>query len=199
MKKILSIIIFIIFGVILAQKPDNTSKFYTEIKILAVSGIGNKYFKNSFNASPAIDVAFSYKFLKRFGAFINCRNVFLSIKNPEVYGNFDSINMLNYNFGGYYSYPLNKKMNLEAKAFLGGFEINGNITGVKSKYRQTGFTYGLGTNVTYHADKKGIIDLIGGIEYQNLNSNIHIDNSFYENYYKHSSLLIPNFGIRFNF
>lgn len=198
MKNIISLVSLFFVLQISAQKKENY-KFSADLKMVLYSGIGNQYFKNSFSASPGIDFKFHYRINQKFGLFFDVRNIFINVKNPEIFGDFSSLELMNYNFGGSYTYPLQPKLDLEGNLSIGALSFTGKSTGNSSKYNQSGFTYGLGANFVYHIQKNGKIDLVGGLEYQNLNSSVTIDNRYYENYYNHSSVIIPNLGLRLNF
>ena len=199
MKTTLYIFTLLFFGFLNAQEQSDISKFSADLKFQMVTGIGDKFYKDSFKTSPGIVIGFQYKVSQKFGILFDIRNNFLSIKNPEVYGNFTNINMLNYNFGGFYYKNLNEKLTLTAKVLIGGIQISGNVAGNDSKYSQDGTTFGLGSDLVYHIDKKGTIDIIGGVDYQYLHTNIDINSAFYDKYYSNSAILSPNIGLRFNF
>ena len=198
MKTALYIFVILFFSFVNAQEQNKTSKFSADLKFQIVTGIGDKFYKDSFKTSPGIIFGFQYKVSQKFGFLFDIRNNFLSIKNPEVYGNFTNINMLNYNFGGFYYKILNEKLTLTAKVLIGGIQISGNVADNDSKYSQDGTTFGLGSDLVYHIDKKGTIDIIGGLDYQYLQTKIDINNVYYK-YYSNSAIISPNIGLRFNF
>lgn len=199
MKTALYIFAILFFSFVNAQEQNKTSKFSADLKFQIVTGIGDKFYKDSFKTSPGIVFGFQYKVSQKFGFLFDIRNNFLSIKKPEVYGNFTNINMLNYNFGGFYYKNLNEKLTLTAKVLIGGIQISGNVADNDSKYSQDGTTFGLGSDLVYHIDKKGTIDIIGGLDYQYLQTKININNVYYDKYYSNSAIISSNIGLRFNF
>lgn len=199
MRRHLFLILFLcVFFSLYAQNKEN-SKFSIDTKFNISAGLGNKFFKDSFKASPGFSLGFNFKFNQKFGLFLEVKNQYLEIKNPEIFGQFSKVNFSNYNFGGKYIYELNDKINFEGKLFIGNYNINGYVNGSKSSYTQNGTIYGTGINTLYLIDKSGTVNIIVGFDLERMVSDIKIDNPFYQDYYNKSTIIIPNFGVRFNF
>lgn len=188
-----------IFVSFLINGQEKSSKFSVDIRTKYLVGIGNGYFKDSFNVLPGFALGVQYKIISKFGIFVNLSENTLSIKNSEIYGDFNKVIFINTNIGGFYSYVFNNKAEINAKGFIGNFYLQGNKEGFESKYIQKGIVWGVGSDFAYKIDKKGHFDIVCGIEYLYLDDKIEINNSYYQKYYSYSSVLRPSLGLKINF
>jgi len=189
----------------LAQRKKNKPiieevYFSIEPNVRVMKAVGNNFMNKSLSAFVGFGIAGNVELYKGFGLGLEYNRMSATVKDEDsLFGSLGAPQMNNFEFYGFYKYPISEEFFIEGLGGLSIYRINSPFLDHSGKFNEGNNGFHLGGKAIYTLDMQGVQQVILGLKLNYYTSSIRNENTDIQNYFNKAWLANISLAYRINF